>query len=128
MIPMEAWGNLAAVFAFAVFKAGVPFPIPTLFIETYRFEFNCIFPLLQRRCGDVRIVAEDDNPIFLDDGLQPFSLGFERLQRVKVVGHDPRESKMVTSRKKIGYEENGFAASADFNGLNVGVVAGNAYR
>ena len=70
-------------------------------------------------------MAENDDPVFLDDGLQPFSLGFERLQRIKVIGHDPRERKVMTGRKKIGDEENGRAAAGEFYGLNVGIVAGN---
>jgi hypothetical protein len=58
-------------------------------VEVYKFECNLIFPLMQRRSGNVRVVAENDDPAVLDDGAHPFSLGFERLQRVKVVGHDP---------------------------------------
>src|ERR1700757_1997358 len=32
---------------------------------------------------------------------------------------------MVTGGKKIGDEENGFAAAGEFDGLDIGVVAGN---
>jgi len=70
-------------------------------------------------------VAENYDPVLLDDGLQPFSLGFESLQRVKVVGHDPRERKMMTGWEKVGDEENGFAAAGEFDGLDIGVVPGN---
>ena len=70
-------------------------------------------------------MAKNYDPVLLDDGLQPFSLGFESLQRVKVVGHDPRERKMMTGWEKVGDEENAFAAAGEFDGLDVGVVPGN---
>ena len=97
-----------------------------LLIEVYGLECDFIFPQMHCCGGHVRVVTENDDPVFLNNGLQPFSLGFERLQRIKVIRHDPRGRQVVASGKKIGDEENGFTSAGEFDGLNVGVVSGNA--
>src|SRR5437016_11156255 len=104
MIPMPASGCLATVFGFTVFKTGVSFPL-CLLIEVYGLECDFIFPQMHCCGGHVRVVTENDDPVFLNNGLQPFSLGFERLQRIKVIRHDPWQSYMVASGKKIDDEE-----------------------
>src|SRR4029434_1113704 len=81
---------------------------------------------MQCCCGKVRVVTKNDDPAMLDNALYPFSLGFERLQRIKVIGHDPGKRKMMACGKQVGDEDQGSAAPGDFDCLDVGVVPRNA--
>src|SRR5580658_9171197 len=93
-------------------------------VEREGFDFAGV--VVEGGDGDVGVVAEDDDPLVGDDFGEPGTLGFQRLQRVKIVGHDPGKRNVVARGEKIGDEGDGFAAAGEQYGLNVRVVAGDA--
>src|SRR5208283_6105708 len=90
------------------------------------FDFNFSIALVKSGSSDIGIVAENDDPLPRKHTGNPLTLGFERLERIEVVGHDPRQSNMVPRREQICNKGEGLFAAGDNHGLNVGVVTGNA--
>src|SRR5690242_11094223 len=88
------------------------------------FDFVALF--VERGGGNIRIMAEDDDPAVGHNVAHPLAFGLERLHGIEIVSHDPGKRNMMPRGQKIRNKNDGLAAAGEFDGLNVGVVAGDA--
>src|SRR5271165_1780109 len=93
----------------AFVRARFPFAFPSfamlfsweLPVQVHRFEFHFFPALVQRGRRHIRVMPEHHNPPFVGQPRHPVPLGFQCLQGIEVVGHDPRQGNMVTRRQQI---------------------------
>src|SRR5208337_2401077 len=115
-----------------------PFMRQTLPVQVHRLDLDFPAVLVQSRRRKVWVMPENGDPPFAHQARQPFALGLQRLQRIQIVPHDPRQGDMVTRRQQIcnkrqlltcaACPELRGAAAHDFHCLHVGVVPGDAFH
>src|SRR5215471_11374605 len=126
MTPMVATGSFArADFPLAFLWTAICFS-RELPVQIHRFDFDLAAAVVECGRRDLRIVAENDDPVSIHHSRQPGALGFERLHRIQVIRHDPGQGNMVPRREQIRNKSQCFSAAGEQDSLDIGVVARNA--
>src|SRR5271157_1109588 len=141
--PISATGPFAparALFPFVFFTLAIRCLLG-LPVQVHRFDFDSVVLLVQGGRGNIRVMPENGDPAFVHEARHPLALGFQRLERIQIVRHDPGQGDMVTRREQICNKgqllacparpelrgELRRAAAHDFHGLHISIVAGNAF-
>ncbi len=99
-----------------------------LLVQVYRFDFDLAIAFMERGRWNIRIVTKDYDPVSLQNLRDQPLFCLQRLHRIQVVSHDPRQWNMVTCWKQNPQQDEGLASAGELYGLNAGVVAGDWFH